>query len=54
VFALVALAGLIMVLSRFEDKTLPDWPKLVTVNSIISLFALLIRASVGLVLAEGS
>jgi hypothetical protein len=53
VFALLALAGLAVVLSRFEDRPLPDWPKLVTVNSIISIFALLIRASVGLVLAEG-
>jgi hypothetical protein len=53
IFALCALVGLIVVLLRLQNRPLPDWPHAVTVNSIVSIFALLIRASVGIVLAEG-
>jgi hypothetical protein len=37
-----------------EEKPLPQWPQLVTINSIISLFSLVMRACVGVVLAEGT
>lgn len=53
VFALCAIVGLVVVLLRLQGRPLPDWPHAVTVNSIVSIFALLIRASIGLVLAEG-
>jgi hypothetical protein len=51
--ALLALAGLIATLSSHQGKPLPQWPQLVTINSIISLFSLIMRACVGVVLAEG-
>jgi hypothetical protein len=53
IFAIVALLGLVATLAAHEDKPLPQWPQIVNINSIISLFSLLIRAGVGVVLAEG-
>lgn len=54
VISVLALAGLVATLLMHHDKPLPQWPRLVTINSIISLFSLVMRASVGVVLAEGN
>jgi hypothetical protein len=51
--AILALAGLVATLSSHQSKPLPQWPQLVTINSIISLFSLIMRTCVGVVLAEG-
>ncbi|KAH6622142.1 hypothetical protein C7974DRAFT_377748 [Boeremia exigua] len=51
--AILALAGLVATLSAHQSKPLPQWPQLVTINSIISLLSLIMRACVGIVLAEG-
>lgn len=51
--AIAALAGLVATLLVHQNKPLPQWPQLVTINSIISLFSLVMRAGVGVVLAEG-
>jgi hypothetical protein len=53
IFALLSLAGLIATLHAHQDRPLPQWPQLVNINSIISLFSMLIRAGVGVILAEG-
>jgi hypothetical protein len=52
-FALLSLAGLIATLHAHQNRPLPQWPQLVNINSIVSLFSILIRAGVGVVLAEG-
>lgn len=54
VISVLALAGLVATLLSHQNKPLPQWPQLVTINSIISLFSLLMRACVGVVLAEGT
>jgi hypothetical protein len=54
IISILALAGLIATLLAHHSKPLPQWPQLVTINSIISLFSMLMRACVGVVLAEGS
>jgi hypothetical protein len=51
--AILLLDGLIATLSSHQSKPLPQWPHLVTINSIISLFPLIMRVCVGVVLAEG-
>lgn len=51
--SILALAGLVTTLLAHQSRPLPQWPQLVTINSIISLFSLLMRACVGVVLAEG-
>ncbi|KAF3045733.1 hypothetical protein E8E11_007451 [Didymella keratinophila] len=53
VFAILSLLGLVVTLFLHQNKPLPQWPQLITINSIVSLFSLLMRAGVGLVLAEG-
>jgi len=54
VFAVLSLLGLVVTLFVHQNKPLPQWPQLITINSIVSLFSLLMRAGVGLVLAEGA
>ncbi|KAF1848787.1 uncharacterized protein K460DRAFT_275609 [Cucurbitaria berberidis CBS 394.84] len=53
IFAFLSLLGLIATLLAHQDKPLPKWPQLVSINSIVSLFSLLMRAGVGMALAEG-
>lgn len=53
IFALLSMLGLVATLLAHENRPLPQWPQLVSLNSIVSLFSLLMRASVGVVLAEG-
>ena len=53
VVSVLGLAGLVATLLAHEYKPLPQWPQLVTINSIISLFSLLMRTCVGVVLTEG-
>ena len=52
--SILTLAGLVSTLLAHQNKPLPQWPQLVTINSIISLFPLLMRACVGVILTEGS
>lgn len=52
--SILTLAGLVSTLLVHENKPLPQWPQLVTINSIISLFSLLMRACVGVILTEGN
>jgi hypothetical protein len=51
--SVLALVGLIVTLLAHQHKPLPQWPQLVNINSIISLFVLVMRSSVAMVLAEG-
>lgn len=53
VFSILSLAGLIATLMVHQNKPLPDWPQLVTINSVVSLFSLLMRTGISVVLAEG-
>jgi hypothetical protein len=54
IFSLLTLAGLIITLLAHQSKPIPQWPQLVTINSVVSLFSLLMRAGVGIVLTEGT
>ena len=54
VFAILALVGLIVTLSAYDERPIPEWPHSITINSVVSLFALCMRIGVGVVLAEGT
>jgi hypothetical protein len=54
ILAIIALGGLVATLLVHQGKPLPQWPQLVTINSIVSLFSLVMRACVGVVLTEGN
>lgn len=53
IFSILTLAGLIATLSAHQGKPLPKWPQLITINSVLSLFSLIMRTGVTVVLAEG-
>jgi hypothetical protein len=53
IVSILALVGLVATLLTHQHKPLPQWPQLVNINSIISLFVLVMRSSVATVLAEG-
>jgi hypothetical protein len=53
VFSVLTLAGLVAILSAHQGKPLPNWPQLITINSVLSLFSLLMRTGVSVILAEG-
>ncbi|KAH6614226.1 hypothetical protein C7974DRAFT_320916 [Boeremia exigua] len=52
-FAIASLVGLVLFLSIHHGQPIPEWPHLITINSVVSLFALCMRIGVGVVLAEG-
>jgi hypothetical protein len=54
IFASLSPVGLVTVLLQHHNRPLLEWPQLVTINSIVPLFALLIRASFWLILAEST
>jgi hypothetical protein len=54
IVSILSLAGLVTTLMAHEEKPLPQWPQLVNINSIISLFSLVMRTCVGVVLTEGT
>ena len=53
-FAILSLIGLVVTLSIYNGRPIPEWPHLITINSVVSLFALCMRIGVGVVLAEGN
>lgn len=52
-FSVLTLGGLVTTLLAHQDKPQPKWPQLITINSVVSLFSLLMRTGVSVVLAEG-
>jgi hypothetical protein len=53
IFSVLTLVGLVATLSAHQGKPLPKWPQLITINSVLSLFSLIMRTGVSVVLAEG-
>ena len=54
VSSLITFTILVSTLLVHQSKPIPEWPQLISVNSIVSLFALFMRVGVGLILAEGT
>jgi hypothetical protein len=50
---LCALIGIVVVLARFNNNPLPNWPYHIGINSLISVFTTLLKAAMLLVLTEG-
>ncbi|KAI9656657.1 MAG: hypothetical protein M1831_004567 [Alyxoria varia] len=41
VIAILAIYGLLL---KYNDKTVPDWPNVITINSLVSIFSTLLKA----------
>lgn len=53
VVSLVALAVIIAILATHQDKSLPQWPTLISINSLVSIFTSILKAAMLLPVAEG-
>jgi hypothetical protein len=49
----LALLAIIVTLRPHQDKPLPQWPYNISVNSLISIYVVILKATVLLVTAEG-
>jgi hypothetical protein len=53
ILIICGLVGIMVTLSALNNQPLPQWPYGLTVNTFVAAFSVLIKASSGLVLAEG-
>ena len=51
--ALAALVAIIVTLKTQDRKPLPKWPRLITINSLVSVFTSILKASMIMPIAEG-
>lgn len=52
-FAMISLLGLVTTLLVHQDRPLPKWPSLITINALISIFTSIFRSGLAMALAEG-
>ncbi|KAH8594043.1 hypothetical protein B0O99DRAFT_673193 [Bisporella sp. PMI_857] len=53
VLASVTFTGLVILLHLYQGKRLPEWPLGITINAMVSILTLVIKAGLALVLSEG-
>ncbi|KAK1955987.1 hypothetical protein LY78DRAFT_544774, partial [Colletotrichum sublineola] len=53
ILALGCIIAMVVVLSIYQGKPLPKWPKLISINSLIAIFTAMFKASLILPVAEG-
>ena len=53
VVASAALAAIIILLAVHQDRPLPQWPRLISINSLIAIFTAILKAAIILPVAEG-
>ena len=51
--ACLALFAIVITVAIHEDKPLPQWPPLISVNSLIAIFTALLKAAILMPVAEG-
>lgn len=52
--AVCSLAAIIAVVASSEGKTLPEWPMHLTINALIAVFTVLLKAGLAILLTEGT
>jgi Protein of unknown function (DUF3176) len=50
--ALAALAAIVITLSVYSDRPIPNWPHSITINSLIAVYAAILKAAILLPVAE--
>ena len=53
IIIIVTFTGLITILHNYQDLPLPDWPRGLTLNTILSLFGVIFKSPILLIAAEG-
>jgi hypothetical protein len=52
-FALLCLLAIIVTLVTHQDQSLPQWPRMISINSLIAIFTALMKAALMVPIAEG-
>lgn len=52
VLAVVALAAIFITLAMHEDQPLPQWPKSISINSLVAVFKAILKAALLMPVAE--
>lgn len=51
--AVLALAAIFITLAIHSDRPMPQWPKLISINSLIAIFTAVLKAALMMPVAEG-
>jgi hypothetical protein len=51
--AVLSLFAIIVLLALHQNEPLPNWPQLITINSLLSIFSTLLRIGLALPLSQG-
>jgi hypothetical protein len=51
--AILSLAVIVMILALHQNKPMPQWPGLISINSLVSIFTSIMKAAMLLPVAEG-
>lgn len=51
--ACAAFSAIVITVAIHQDKPLPQWPRLISVNSLIAIFTALLKAAILMPVAEG-
>ena len=49
----IALAAVVTTLAMHQDKPLPQWPSLITINSLVAVFTAIMKAGLLMPVSEG-
>ena len=53
VLACVAFTAIVISVAIHQDRPLPQWPQLISINSLIAIFTAILKASILMPVAEG-
>jgi hypothetical protein len=53
ILAVIAFAAIIITLMLHQDRPIPKWPSLISINTLVSIFTAILKASMLLPIAEG-
>ena len=51
--AILALTAVVIILALHQNKPMPQWPSLISINSLVSIFTSIMKAAMLLPVAEG-
>lgn len=52
--SLACLAAMVVILRTHDEKPLPQWPHLITINSLLAIFTAIMKACMMMPIAQGS
>lgn len=53
VLSILSLVAIVIVLALYQNQPIPNWPRLITINSLLSIFSTLLKIGIALPLSQG-